>query len=351
MTFERIYRAIHFTDIHLSPLNRIPASRTETYHADCAAELRSLWAEGERLKVDSYFFSGDVFNLKRSELYAPEHILHYVRLFEEAARPIYGIPGNHDLPKSSYGELHRSAYKLFTDASTNFIDVSFKPKHITLGVIPLTIMGIPFLPNEETATAISQAASQMAINDYSGNTLKVLLVHTDIAPASMPMHWDFFSYDDLMAMAPQINVFCGGHIHQRYPLYFNEQTGQVISKPFSMGRVYKDYFVSTEDENLRHLPEYALIDVLHDPETGAFKVDLSYHPVPDAVPFEAAFNFDTLKQELENSARTSTFIEDLQRQFGSAHDAFSIPDPEKFLAQQSLPAEVAAVIHDYLERA
>lgn len=148
MTLEYTVRGAvaHITDIHLNPLNKIPAARTDTYHADTAAELENFRQFCIENAVKAVLVSGDVFNLKNSALYAPEHILYYKGIIDAFPCAWYAIPGNHDLPQSAYTNLQKSAYKLLVESCANFIDVSDRYELLTFDDgLQIAISGIPYV--------------------------------------------------------------------------------------------------------------------------------------------------------------------------------------------------------------
>lgn len=347
----RIFQAFHVSDLHLNPLNRIPAARTETYHQDTEQELNALKDLIASTSSDALLISGDLFNLKNSSLYHPEHILWYARFFQSIGCPVYTIPGNHDLPHSAYQNLNKSAYALLHEACPNLHSLSEKGSvTISTGIFPITIHGIPFKPVPDFIEATPSVTAQM-----DSTHLNILLIHTDIAPdTDIPKHWAMISYQELLNRLPNADIVCAGHIHHSYPVfqYQNPTSGrpQVISKPYSFARLVKDYYATMEDLAERHVPTAASITLSQDPDTLAISVKTEYLPI-QCVPFQHAFIADTLARELDRSLEISGFLDQIKAQYGSVNQAFHITSPQEFFDRLDIPSAVRKIISQYVEDA
>lgn len=352
MTHTVLARYAHVTDMHLNPLNRIPAARTETYHEDTAEELRALRERVRELNVDAVLISGDLFNLKNSSLYFPEHILHYARYFSEFHCPIYTIPGNHDLPQSSYANLGKSAYALLHEACPKLHNLAARghvTQTITAGTatFPVNIIGIPFMPVPDFIAHTPAFTAEM---EKLGG-LNIVLIHTDIAPdTEIPAHWAMISYQELLRSMPRADVICAGHIHHSYPVFtqVNATTGrpQVISKPYSFARIVKDYYATMADLAERHVPSVSVIELRQEP--GKLYLHTEYQPLP-CVTFEHAFVQDSLKRELDKSTEISGFLDGIRAQYGDINAAFHITSPLEFFTKLEIPEAVRAIIAEYVE--
>lgn len=338
----------HITDIHLNPLNKIPAARTDTYHEDTRKELEGFreWCVENNIK--GVFVSGDLFNLKNSALYSPEHILYYRDVIAAFPCPWYVIPGNHDLPQSAYTNLQKSAYKLLCESCPNFIDVADRVEIITLeDGLQVAVSGVPYVaPSDfkERALALSEKLPKGMIN--------FTLIHTDITPSSDGSNTFFeaLSFDEVMDALPATHVICAGHIHLSYPIYNRRHangTAQMLSKPYSAARLVKDYYTTMEELAERHVPTATLFQCRRT-EQSALSLHAEYKALPH-VSFEHAFIPETLQRELEKAEQVHSFLEAIKAQFGSVADAFQIDTPEDYLKRMDIPAHVRAVIAEYLE--
>lgn len=351
MTHTVLGRWLHVTDMHLNPLNRIPSARTETYHEDTMQELVALRERARELNVDAVLISGDLFNLKNSSLYFPEHILHYAQYFKEFHCPIYTIPGNHDLPQSSYANLSKSAYALLHEACPKLHNLAAQG-HVTLNValndnIPVNIIGIPFMPVPDFIAHAPAFTTEM---EKLGG-LNIVLIHTDVAPdTEIPAHWSMISYQELLKTLPRADVICAGHIHHSYPVFtqVNAATGrpQVISKPYSFARIVKDYYATLEDLAERHVPSICLLELRQ--EDARIYLHAEYQPLP-CVTFEHAFIQDSLQRELDKSTEISGFLDGIRAQYGDINAAFHITSPGEFFSKLEIPDAVRTIIAEYVD--
>jgi 3',5'-cyclic AMP phosphodiesterase CpdA len=361
---ELLFRVAHVCDLHLNPSREIPRSRTDSYYADSLRELESLFEALGKEKVSMLAISGDLFNLKNPAKYHAEDYITLSDVFSkglnERGIKLATIPGNHDLPNSSLDNIDKSPYRVFTrlmggcDVSTVDTSYLYKAAHGDPFKVSVMVSGVPFLPYEHILGALREHDSKLA---GIPNTLHIVLLHPDALPYEEPnYHFQVHTYQEVCDALPHATVLCLGHIHQGYPVYVSKanlekkRNVQFVSKPFSMGRVVKDYFVSTEILEERHVPSYALIEVRQSKE-GKLRVTVEYKAV-DHVPFEHAFKREKLQEELERSAVVSSFVENLAKEFGSARNAFEITQTgDQLLASLNVSTEVSALVEEYLNNA
>lgn len=341
----------HVTDIHLNPLNRIPAARTDTYHEDTRKELEGLRTWLIEQRITALLISGDLFNLKNSSLYFPEHLLYYRDYFASLPCPVYTIPGNHDLPQSAYTNLSKSAYKLLLEACPNIIDVSDRVvRHTCPDGLEVAISGVPYTAPDHFAARASALSARIATE--SPGILNFTLIHTDIVPAgnNNPTFFEAITFDDACDALSNTDLICAGHIHLSYPLYTRRHTRtgrpQMLSKPYSCARLVKDYYTSLADLAERHVPSATLFELRATTESP-LSLHAEYTQLP-CVDFAHAFQPEALVRELEKSETIASFITSLKTQYGSISAAFTLDTPADYLAKLTIPDEVRAVIEEYL---
>ncbi len=345
------YRIAHFSDLHLCPLNHIPQSRTESYHKDVEEELILL---RDQLKQDAdvVVFSGDLFHLKNQSAYSPKDMNYYHQILKDFP-PFYSIPGNHDLPKSSLANLQDSPYHNLMLSLPNVIrDVSF-PNIIN---IPLPegktfkrfqIVGIPYIPINTFKDTLTQLFSNFDFQDK--DTFYGFLVHVDATPQAMLVNlWASFVYQELTEIFPKNSILFLGHIHQSFPPFHNPDKNVFISKPWSMGRVVKDYFNQTDILQHQHLPGYSLVE-LDDSEEG-FRVSIQYKPLQGHKAGTDIFVMESLKTQLEKSKEIQNFIQGLKQGMGESTNPFFVADPMLYLQGLNIQKEVFEVIQEYLNK-
>ncbi|HEC66825.1 MAG TPA: hypothetical protein ENI23_16240 [bacterium] len=386
------FKILHITDLHLNPLTQIPQSRSEDYHEHVRKEWTSFAEVAKIEKADVICISGDIFHLKNPRRYVSEDVLYYNELFDLLPCPVLLIPGNHDMQASAYENINKnSPFRLFQKAGhPNLRDISFDnvvfPASIDHEVnqsntdFMVAIYGLPYFPIHEYMIRARQFNEKIGELDYGEEfpNLKICLGHCDALPQDdIPLHWDYVAYKHLMDELYNVDVLLLGHIHQSFPVWTqtNETTGrtQMVSKPWSFGRVVRDYFTSTEVLEHQHIPSYAVIEIQchgtpsitaqNTLENKMLTVDIKYKQLPFFVPFEQAFLRESLIKQIDDSRKVSSFIAKLKEEFGTVDDAFTIANPGDFLTKFDLqdlitkakletyvdPVAVRNLIQHYLE--
>lgn len=360
-------RIAHITDLHCNPRGKsfIPEGRTDTYHEDCLFEWEAFRADCRRLGVMAVVFSGDFFNLKDSGHYRPRDLHFYSDLVASFGIPWHFIPGNHDLLQSSMDNYGVSALNAVAKMTPNMRNVMDGVAEIPMGT-PATpfsvfVSGTPYAKLAET---FERSLPELDARLAPCPGYRIALVHTDLLPPGsrpLPGHWNAASYDDVLDALPSAHLVCAGHIHNGSVIYIRphpQQPGveQRVSKPFAAGRVVKDYFATTEDVELQHVPTYTLIEFqsLVDAEGGiAGPVHVATEQqVIDHIPFDRAFKRESLRRVLEKEADIGAFMEklraDMEKRVELTGGGARLVDARAVYAQMDFPAEVRALIDEYL---
>lgn len=356
-----IYRFLHVTDLHKSPLGRIPSSRSATYHQDCSQENLALADAIRALQASVVVNSGDLFHLKAQSVYQPESLNHHAEELRLLRVPFISIPGNHDMPSSSYEELGKSAYYNVMKQTPNAIDLGttisedgktiLSPSHYTVEVklstttLPINFYGIPYLKKDRLLEQMAKLNQD--IGDQYG--LNVVLLHGDFFPDDYKSpFFDPIKYSTLSQTLSNASIFCLGHIHQSYPaLQLQSPTRtQYISKPWSMGRVVKDYHATTEILENQHVPSFTSITIYQDAD-GQLLVDLQYGTIPHKG-FKESFLLDSLREEIKDSQQMHDYITKLRNS-----NASQSLTPEDYLNSlgDNIEEEVRELILLHLQKA
>lgn len=354
-----LWQGMHITDLHLAPLGRIPSSRTQTFHEDVAAEYGELAIAAKGLDVDAIMCSGDLFHLKATSVYYPETLTYHADVLESLGKPFISIPGNHDLPNSSYQEIFRSAYHAMVRQASNATDLATVkasdgsfcmgntsvpfPINLSQGghAMEVVVHGLPFYKREILLEELAKLNERL-----DPTKINVILLHGDFFPDAHPNPFvQPIPYSQLLSTVNRGNIFCLGHIHLSYDVHVTTENGtlQVISKPWSFGRVSRDYFQSTDVLELRHKPSFGFI-TLYLNEAGTLAVDVQYGVVPHR-PFEEVFLRESLAQEIKESVAVSEYVQQLKK--GATEN---MVDPDAFMVKHEgeLPEKVKALINKHL---
>ena len=315
--------------------------------------------------------SGDIFHYKSPLAYHPLDINQLVDYFSFYRYPIVMIPGNHDLPSSSVDQYKSSPYSILVQLSPNIhtVDISdpFAPifsyiERNSLGQPThlYRFFGLPYYPLKDSINALAELNTHLT---SESNVINICLTHIDAIPdSSVPLHYEVISQYQLSQLAPKVHCFLQGHIHLSFPpinlqpnIPLNNTDHQlIISKPWSLGRVVKDYFNTTDILMHQHVPSYSLITFT--PSTNPIVGQASNYPQPlisieykslsTFKPSKEIFKEQSLKEEVEGSNQVNSFVQQLQDRFGD--QALAIQTPEDMMNQ--LPSTVKSTISEYLQK-
>jgi len=362
----KVRKIMHVTDLHLNPLHRIPQSRNSKFHCQISEKWDCVCSNIREQDIDLGIISGDIFHLKNPKIYCSEDITYYTEMFERSGIQWLCIPGNHELPESSFGQLRKTPYNLLMKATNNLTSlVSHKDlggsgsslENIKLNPmwdcfmnvfsIPINILGLPYLPLNDTINCLPH------LNEFASSKegFNLLLLHMDVlVDPNIFLFWPVAGYDKVLDLIPNFSCVCLGHIHQSFPVYNRispiTNHPQLVSKPWSFSRVAKDYFNKVSIYEKLHKPSYSVITLTED--EGRFNVSVEYKII-DYAPFEEAFKQDSLKKQIENNVVIKDFIEQVKKNFGDVNKGFSIIDSNAYYSSLEMPKEVRDMINKYLE--
>jgi len=343
----------HFSDIHLSPLGHIPQSRTELYHTDVAEELLQLGKAIKGEEADLVLFTGDLFHLKNQSAYSPKDLNYYKELLAKFPS-FFSIPGNHDLPKSAIANIKDSPYLSLSGLLPEVIkDISFQHIRFPLqghNFDTFVLIGIPYVPMSVFKTTVEEYISRLQpdLKDC-GKILYGFMIHVDATPEKMLVTlWESFSYQELADCFPKNSILFMGHIHASFPPWQDPNRNVTISKPWSIGRVIKDYFNQTDILEKQHLPSYSVLTLEDTPE--GLSMNMQYKSIPGHKKGYDIFQLESLQTQLEKSKEIQTFIQGLKDSLSTADNVFFTQSPMMYLQGLNLQKEVFDVITEYLNK-
>jgi len=332
---------IHLTDIHLNPLGKIPQSCKENYHNIVKGEFEALGLEIEKYKTEYenvvVCISGDIFNLKQQSYYTPKNIEYYASILESTFRniPIFSIPGNHDLTKSSMDLFHESAYNLLVKATKGMIDVSNINYEYSDRI---SISGIPYYATNE----IRERLSKFQLDKSKTN---IMMLHSDIFKDSSEVDWyleNYITHKEVIELNPNLDAVLMGHIHKETSPYNIEHSRKTwFSKPHAFSRMTKEYLSKKQIEE--SYPSYTLIEIDTNGDIQSAETKrITVYPASDFI------DFKELELIKERSNKFSSFIAQIQQTFGTVNDSFSLENPDELFAKISIDKEVREVLSKYL---
>lgn len=362
---------IHITDPHLPPLDSLPQGRTNTLPEDIKNKLLEVGEVSRQHNNSPILISGDFFHYKDPNKYSPRDLNYWTSVFREAFghTKVYGIPGNHDMPRSSVLRLPDSPYTtLVNSLESIFVDVSDNPVSIpeTENCPEVVISGIPYLPikellQQERVDAFNNLLpNRLTQVKHSGKyTIQIGLFHTDAYPKVPPIPGiDYLTFTQLAQIFHRVDFFVLGHVH----LSFNSETltsqdgfPQIISKPWSLTRVAKEYHATTDILEHQHRPSYSLLEFIkRKDEQGnllGYDTKASYHEISHRPP-EEIFKRDDIKKVIERSNKMQDFVASLLKDTkGDGVFFTNSPDEEFNRNKAHLSREVIDMVEKYLARA
>ena len=342
----------HFSDIHLSPLGHIPQSRTESYHDDVRVEVLALGKALKEENADLILFSGDMFHLKNQSQYSPKDLNYYRELFADF--PCFcSIPGNHDLPKSAFQNLRDSPYTSIVNLlSPRLVDLSWTQQILPLEGLFKTfcVFGIPYIPISAFKTTVFHflEIQRKELDLKYSPILWGFMIHVDATPDKMLVNlWESFSYQELADCFPPNSILFMGHIHASFVPWHDPVRNVFISKPWSIGRVIKDYFNQTDILEKTHVPSYSVTTISN--TSAGLSVGMEYKTVPGVKKGTEIFQLESLQTQLEKSKEIQDFIQGLKTSI-SGDDVFFTQNPMLYLQGLNLKKEIFDVITEYLSK-
>lgn len=360
-------KIIHVTDLHIAPVGKVPASRVEASYQDTVwEELNTLKEDIEKESPDVICVTGDIFHYKSPTSYHPYDISRMAEYMDSLCAPVLVIPGNHDLPASSMARLRESPLWLLSRSARN-IKMCDSEEYIRKPIYTFVnrgdayrIWGIPYMPLD-TVTSLLRELDRNISDTKTENITDIVMIHADFIPdANVNVFFKVYSQYSLPYLCPHADIFLQGHIHLSFPPLMIDRGFSVpvegyapviednhspmpsrymISKPWSLGRVVKDYFNTTDILLHQHVPSYAVVT----------ENSIEYKPLSRFRPSSEVFQDDSLKKDVESSKMVSSFVDGLEKRFGSSEKALEIQTPEDML--NTMPSEVRATIQEYLEKA
>lgn len=316
---------IHITDIHLNPLNKIPQACSESYHDIVYNEFAELRQQIQKYKGNSIIvITGDIFNLKTQSLYSPRNVNYYIKLFEDTFEgfQVFTIPGNHDLPKSTFSLLDETIYKSVTSGARNVTDISYT----TFEFDNIRLLGFPYSDMDTFKEKIQQQITKDKLN--------IALCHQDIYPTDNDTHFtsnNHLTFQQIIELNQNIDMFLLGHIHKEFePININDA---LFSKPHAFSRTNKHYLEETDIKD--SYPSYNVINILT-MEVKTFRIEK--YKASDFM------NFDIVKTIKEQSNKFQYFLEELR----NTGTKFTIENADDTLNKIEMEKDIKDIVETYL---
>lgn len=211
-------------DLHLS--DKAPSGCTDSYTDD----LFALLAEAATFAVhcEIVVIAGDVFHLKAPIRTSHRLVLRTIEAFRSFGKPVYVVPGNHDIQNDRQDSLlaQQPLGVVIESGAARLLDGWDN------GGCP--VYGVPWLQHW-TDEAVSEA---LAAYRPVGGRATLIVTHAPLYPEGQELKWEHYpvrSFADAMGMSG--NVFYG-HVHEPHGCYgfYDEKSGVTFCNNGALSR-------------------------------------------------------------------------------------------------------------------
>jgi len=212
-------------DLHLS--DKAPSGCTDSYTDD----LFTLLAEAAMFAVhcDCVVIAGDVFHLKAPIRTSHRLVLRTIEAFRAFGKPVYVVPGNHDIQ-------HDRMDSLLAQQPLGVV-VESGAARLLEGWCEFGIYGVPWLQHW-TDEAVSTALDEYRQGFGADPRQTLIVTHAPLYPEGQELKWEHYparAFADAMGMAG--NVFYG-HVHEPHGTwgFYDEKSGVAFCNNGALSR-------------------------------------------------------------------------------------------------------------------
>ena len=195
-------------DVHLA--DKPPSSCTESYTDD----LFTLLAEAATFAVhcEAVIFAGDVFHSKAPSRTSHKLVMRTIAALRGFGKPVYVVPGNHDLQNDRLDSLHifQPLGVIIASGAAQLLDGWM----ITPGGRSLMpVYGMPWLQHW-TDEAVSETLAGYREADIPG----LVVTHAPLYPPGQELKWEHYPAQNFADAMVQGSCFYG-HVHEPHGVY------------------------------------------------------------------------------------------------------------------------------------
>ncbi len=302
-----------------------PISRKDNWLETCLDKVRQVRDLAELHGVEAVLYGGDFFDVKVPSRTSHALVRSVIEAHSSFPCPVYSNVGNHDL------KLGKLEFLSQGPLATLFACGTFKPCYDEheFSTPLVRVVGIPFHGVNYDLTRFEKIRKK-------GSETIICMAHLLASPKGGTMFEgeDIIRYEDLMTLAPEVEVFCFGHWHKDQGIQ-TLPSGQIVVNVGSTSRG------SLSQDNLDRIPSVALITVSEQGRCSAEQVFLKVKPA------EEVFDLEKAKLEEERDQNLSLFVQRVKELSAGV----SRTDLETELGAYGLPAKVYAKAVQYVEHA
>ena len=194
------------TDAHMS--DHTPRSRKDDWTEAVFSNLRQVGAIASRVEADAIIDGGDYFDIKRPSKNSHALVRRTIEEHRSYSCPTYVVPGNHDCLHGDYSNLPKQPLGVLYEAGAFRRLYDDHEATIEKDGIKVRVVGIPY---HGTKYDRDRFRIEKGDEDFLVVAAHVLASKKG---GSMFEGEDIIKYDELLELAPDVDVFCFGHWHK-----------------------------------------------------------------------------------------------------------------------------------------
>lgn len=309
-------RLLWRTDVHMSDFT--PSSRTDSWFESTLSELEQVGKIATKAKVDAVIDGGDFFDIKSPSRNSHNMVKEVTRIHLKYPCPVYSCVGNHDVKYGDIRFLGESPLGVLFESGV------FRRLYDTNEAIfgDVRVVGVPYHGNRYDIERFRIPKKDERYLVVVGHVL------ASRSGGKMFESEDVLSYDQLVEVCPDADVFCFGHWHQDQGVVNHKGKWFVNTGSMTRGSLTQD--------NLERKP--CVVEMRFGDSIEMVRHDLD---VPDAA---SIFNVEAKIKQDERETRMESFVASVAGTLKSTRGL----DFEVSISGLDIPHEVKTRTLDYL---
>ncbi len=330
MAFRRsaMIRFVTRTDVHLSDIP--PKSRTDDWMDTLLRKLRQVGRIADEVNANAVLDNGDFFNIKSPTRTSHAAIRKVAEVQREYPCPTYGNIGNHDCVYGDYAYLGQQPLGvLFSTGVVKRCYDEHEAVFMDDEGLSARVTGIPYHGSEYDL-------DRFRAQKKKGEDYLMVMAHVLASPSggSMFKGEDIVKYDDLLSLAPDVDVWFFGHWHKDQGIT-EIAPGKWVVNIGSLSRG------SLAQDNLDRKPGCGIVTF----SRKGIEVD---RRDLDVLPAKDVFDIESRVREETRAATMDAFVDSLRATLTAAEKHLTL---EQKVEETDVAQEVRERALEYLENA
>jgi len=310
-------RLLQVNDPHLS--DKPPLRRTPQYLEELFEKLYEIKGMADQYNVDALVIPGDLFHQKTAMRVSYFLTMRVLKWVADVDRPIFILPGNHDLTDNNLASLSRQPIgTLHFMPNVTFLgqyDVGFNGYHL---------WGVPGVMTDFTVDRFMPKTPWQQT---------IIVAHGPIVVDDKNYPYEVLRAKDIAGTA---FLLLYGHFHT--PIETTKIGNTTFVNPGALSRG------TIGEDDLKRTPQIAIIDI--DDAGAGVVTSVKYVPLRSAKPIEEVFLLEQLGKEKEHSLSVEEFLTNL---VGAKVTVVSRESLSKAIDESEAPFEIRSLAKAVLE--